>query len=129
MADPVARYLHHYLRRASDWKLGLEAVLTAGLVNTILGTASGGRNVGANGAIAVGAYIAVAGLRAGPLSRASMNPARSLAPDIARCEFAKTCIYILGPLTGASMGVMFEWILEGPPTHEGSIAAQGDAEE
>lgn len=95
----------------SDWQaLGLEAVLTAGLVNTILGTASGARNVGANGAIAVGAYIAVAGLWAGPLSGASMNPVRSLAPDLARGAFAKTYIYILGPLIGASMGVMFEWI-------------------
>ncbi len=113
-----------------DWQaLGLEAVLTAGLVNTILGTASGARNVGANGAIAVGAYISVAGLWAGPLSGASMNPARSLAPDLARDEFAKTYIYILGPLIGASMGVAFEWILKGPPTREGSVSAQGDAEE
>ncbi len=114
----------------SDWQaLALESVLTMGLVNTILGTASGARNVGANGAIAVGAYIAVAGLWAGPLTEASMNPARSLAPDLVRADFAKTYIYILGPLLGASIGVAFEWILKGPPTREGTMAAQGDAEE
>ena len=113
----------------SDWQaLGLEAILTAGLVNTILGTASGARNVGANGAIAVGAYIAVAGLWAGPLTGASMNPARSFASDFARAEFAKTYIYILGPLLGASIGVAFEWILKGPPTREGSATAQGDGD-
>ena len=39
--------------------LAIEVVLTAGLVNTILGTASGARNIGTNGAIAVG-YIALA---------------------------------------------------------------------
>ncbi len=58
-----------------------------------------------------------------------MNPARSLAPDLVRADFAKTYIYILGPLLGASIGVAFEWILKGPPTREGSMAAQGDAEE
>jgi hypothetical protein len=46
----------------------MEVVLTAGLVNTILGTASGARNIGANGAIAVGGYIALAGLWAAPIS-------------------------------------------------------------
>ena len=46
----------------SDGKaLAMEVVLTAGLVNTILGTASGARNIGTNGAIAVGGYIALAG--------------------------------------------------------------------
>ena len=41
--------------------LFMEVLLTAGLVSTILGTASGARNIGANAAIAVGAYIALAG--------------------------------------------------------------------
>src|SRR5450631_3801921 len=57
--------------------LAMEILLTAGLVNTILGTASGSRNIGSNGALAVGGYIALAGLWAGPVSGASMNPARS----------------------------------------------------
>ena len=52
----------------------MEVLLTAGLVNTILGTASGARNIGTNGAIAVGGYIALAGLWAAPVSGASMNP-------------------------------------------------------
>lgn len=46
----------------SGTALTMEAVLTAGLVNTILGTAAGARNMGANGAIAVAGYIALAGL-------------------------------------------------------------------
>ena len=48
----------------------MELVLTAGLVNTILGTASGARNIGTNGALAVGSYIALAGLWASPVSGA-----------------------------------------------------------
>ena len=48
--------------------LAMEVFLTAGLVNTILGTASGARNIGANGAIAVGGYIILAGLWSAPIS-------------------------------------------------------------
>lgn len=107
--------------------LAIEIVLTAGLVNVILGTATGARNVGANGAIAIGAYIALAGLWAGPISGASMNPVRSLAPDLLRGDFSTSGVYLVGPLVGALIGVAFEWILKGPPTVEGSKAAQGSA--
>jgi aquaporin Z len=103
----------------------IETILTAGLVNTILGTASGARNIGTNAGIAVGAYIALAGLWAEPLTGASMNLARSLAPDVIRWNFSTSWIYIVGPVTGALIGVIFEWILKGPPTAAGSKAAQG----
>jgi aquaporin Z len=103
----------------------MEVVLTAGLVNTILGTASGARNIGTNGAIAVGGYIALAGLWSGPVSGASMNPVRSLAPDVVRGDFRTTWIYIVGPAVGSLIGVAFEWILKGKPTAAGRIAAEG----
>ncbi len=103
----------------------MEVVLTAGLVNTILGTASGARNIGTNGAIAVGGYIALAGLWAGPVSGASMNPVRSFAPDLVRGDLHTTWIYVVAPVVGALIGVAFEWILKGPPTVAGAIAAQG----
>ena len=106
----------------------MEIVLTAGLVNTILGTASGARNIGTNGAIAVGGYVILAGLWASPISGASMNPIRSLAPDLVRGDFANTWIYVLGPVAGALIGVYFEWILKGKPTTAGTIAAQGTLE-
>lgn len=108
---------------------GLEVILSAGLVNTILGTASGARNIGANGAIAIGGYIALAGMWAGPISGASMNPARSLAPDLVRGDFATTWIYVAGPLVGAVIAVGFEWILKGPATRQGTLTAQGGADE
>ena len=105
--------------------LAMEVVLTAGLVNTILGTASGARNIGTNGAIAVGGYIALAGLWAAPVTGSSMNPARSLAPDVVRGDLHTTWIYLVGPVTGALIAVAFEWILKGKPTAAGRIAAQG----
>ena len=109
----------------SGTAFAIEVVLTAGLVNTILGTASGARNIGANGAIAVGGYVALAGLWAAPISGASMNPVRSLAPDLIRGDLGTTWIYVLGPIAGAMIGVAFQWILKGKPTTAGSLAAQG----
>ena len=110
----------------SDLKaLVFEALLTTGLVSTILGTASGARNIGSNGALAIGGYIALAGLWAAPISGASMNPARSFAPDLLRGDMSTTWIYIAGPIIGAAIGVGFEWILKGKPTAAGTSAAQG----
>jgi aquaporin Z len=108
--------------------LVMETMLTAGLVNTILGTAAGARNIGPNGAIAVGGYIAVAGLWAAPVSGASMNPVRSLAPDLVRGNFSTTWVYLVGPMIGALIGVAFEWILKGKPSVSGTISAQGTLE-
>jgi aquaporin Z len=105
--------------------LAMEVVLTTGLVNTILGTASGARNIGTNGALAVGGYIALAGLWAAPVTGSSMNPARSLAPDLVRGDLHTTWIYLVGPVAGALIGVAFEWVLKGKPTAAGRIAAQG----
>jgi aquaporin Z len=109
--------------------LAMEVLLTTGLVGTILGTASGARNVGSNGALAVGAYIALAGLWAAPISGASMNPIRSFAPDLVRGEMSTDWIYLAGPLIGALIAVGFEWILKGKTTSAGDAAAQGNADE
>ena len=106
--------------------LAVEVMLTTGLVTTILATAAGARNVGPNAAIAVGGYISLAGLWAGPATGASMNPARSLAPDLLRGDLHSTWVYLLGPIVGALIAVGVEWILKGRPSPEGAKAAQGE---
>ncbi len=106
--------------------LVMEVLLTTGLVSTILGTASGARNIGSNAALAVGGYIALAGLWAAPISGASMNPVRSFAPDLLRGDLTTTWIYVVGPLLGGMIAVGFEWILKGKPTEAGALAAQGE---
>ncbi len=106
----------------------VEAVLTLGLVSTILGTASSAQNVGPLSAIAVGAYIAVAGLWAGPVSGASMNPVRSFAPALVRADFAHFWIYLAGPLVGALVAVAFARVLRGHGGDRAATrAAQGDS--
>lgn len=91
----------------------IEAVLTMGLVSVILGTASSAQNVGALSAVAVGAYIAMAGLWSSPLSGASMNPVRSFAPDLIRGDLTQTWVYVVGPVAGALMAVLFALLLRG----------------
>ena len=106
--------------------LAMEVLLTTGLVSTILGTASGARNIGSNGALAVGGYISLAGFWAAPVSGASMNPVRSFAPDVIRGDMSTTWIYVVGPVLGTIIAVGFEWILKGKPTAAGTLAARGD---
>ena len=104
----------------------MEAVLTLGLVSVILGTASGAQQVGLFGAIGVGSYIALAGLWASPLSGASMNPARTLGPDIVGADLTSWWVYVAGPLLGAVLAVGLAWFLCGPGGGtSGSLAAQG----
>ena len=98
-----------------DWQAMLiELVLTAGLVSTILGTASTAQNVGPLSALAVGGYIALAGLWASPISGASMNPARSFGPDVIRGDFTSYWVYVAGPLLGALIAVAIAFVLRGP---------------
>jgi aquaporin Z len=107
-----------------DWQAMLiELVLTVGLVSTILGTASRAQNVGPLSALGVGAYIILAGLWSSPVSGASMNPARSFAPDLVTGDFAHFWVYLVGPLAGALIAVGFAWVLRGAGGDVGGLAA------
>jgi len=104
----------------------MEALLTFGLVSTILGSASRAQNVGPLSAIAVGGYITLAGLWSSPVSGASMNPARSFGPDLVLPDFAHYWVYLAGPLLGAGLAVAMAWVLRGAGGDpEAESAAQG----
>ena len=108
----------------------MELVLTLGLVSVILGTASKAQNVGPIAALAVGGYIALAGLWGSPISGASMNPARSFGPDLLIGNFAHYWVYLVGPLAGALLAVGVAYVLRGPGGDLPAIqAAQGRLEE
>ena len=94
--------------------VALEAVLTFGLISTILGTASGAQNDGAMSAVGVAAYIALAGLWSSPATGASMNPARSFGPAIVSGYFDHQWVYAVGPLIGALAAVAAAYVLRGP---------------
>ena len=106
-----------------------EIVLSFGLMTVILGTSSGPRNVGHNAAVAIGGYVALAGLWASPVSGASMNPARSLGPALVSGDLGCVWIYLAGPAAGALLAVGLAWALRGHPSRAADIAAQGAAED
>ena len=111
-----------------DWKsLVMETVLTAILVSIILNTATGARSIGHNAAIAVGSTVALLGLFASPISGASMNPARSLGPDIVGNDYSGWWVYVAGPIIGAAIAVAVIGAVRGLPDKEEREAAEGDA--
>ena len=108
-----------------EWRsLVMEIVLTFILVSVILNTATGSRSIGHNAAIAVGGTVALLGLFASPISGASMNPVRSLGPDIIGADYAGWWIYVAGPVIGAFAAVVLIGFVRGLP-----VAAERDAAE
>jgi aquaporin Z len=90
-----------------------EIVLTTGLVSVIQGTASGAQQLGTLAAIAVGGYIALAGLWGAPVSGASMNPARSLGPALVLNDWTSWWAYLVGPAAGGLIAVGISYVLRG----------------
>jgi len=78
-----------------------EAVLTFFLVFVILNVSHGAKEKGAFAGTAIGGTIALDALFGGPITGASMNPARSLAPALIANYFHDIWVYILGPMIGA----------------------------
>ncbi|GAC1487696.1 MAG: aquaporin [Solirubrobacteraceae bacterium] len=104
--------------------LVMEVVLTAALVLVILGTAAAGpRLVGHNAALAVGGTIALLGLFGSPVSGASMNPARSLAPALVGGSTHGFWIYVAGPLGGATIALALALVFYGRPVDHEQAAA------
>ena len=98
----------------------LEAGLTAVLMVVILAVATDTRAVGSLAALAIGATIGLEALVLGPITGASMNPARSLAPALVGGELADVWIYLIGPTLGALVGVGVYAVLRGRTAAEAS---------
>jgi aquaporin Z len=113
-------------RPGGEWKsLIMEILLSAMLVSVILHTATGNRSIGHNAAIAVGATIALLGLFASPVSGASMNPVRTLAPDIVGANLTGWWVYVGGDVIGAAIAVMIMGLVRGMPHKQERAAAEG----
>jgi MIP family channel proteins len=83
-----------------------ETILTVFLVLVILAVATDTRAQGQLAAIAIGATVGLDAMFGGPITGASMNPARSLAPAIAGGPTTGLWIYIAAPLAGAAIATL-----------------------
>jgi MIP family channel proteins len=79
-----------------------ESVLTFFLVLVIMAVATDVRAVGEAAAIAIGGTVGLDAMFGGPVTGASMNPARSLGPAIAASDFTAIWVYLSAPLLGAA---------------------------
>ena len=92
----------------------MEFVLTLILMFVILSVSTGSKEKGVLAGVAVGAVIALEALFAGPVSGASMNPARSLAPAVVAGRLEHLWVYLTAPVAGALAGVVVCGVVHGP---------------
>ncbi|HZJ14647.1 MAG TPA: aquaporin, partial [Chthoniobacteraceae bacterium] len=102
----------------------LEIVLTFILMLVILSVSTGGKEKGITAGIAIGAVIALEAMFAGPISGASMNPARSIAPAVVSGHPEHLWLYIAGPLLGALLATPMCALIRGPACCDASSNEQ-----
>jgi len=89
----------------------VEAVLSFALMFVIMSVATDSRAVGELAGIAIGTTVAMCAFIGGPLTSASMNPARSLGPAFISGELNNIWIYLVAPILGALLGALtYDWI-------------------
>jgi aquaporin Z len=92
----------------------IEALLTFFLVFVIMHVATGGKEKGLMAGIAIGCTVALDALVGGPVTGASMNPARSLAPAVVFGRLDGLWLYIAAPLVG-SLAAVATWRITAEP--------------
>lgn len=93
---------------------GLEILLTAVLMFVIISVATDTRAVGQLAALAIGFAVALGALWGGPISGASMNPARSLGPALVSGAWEAHWVYWAGPILGAVIGALLYQVVRVP---------------
>ncbi|UZO80171.1 MIP family channel protein [Aquimarina sp. ERC-38] len=84
----------------------LELLLTFFLMLVIINVSTGSKEVGTMAGIAIGGVVLLEALFAGPVTNASMNPARSLAPALFSGQLQHQWLYLTAPFIGAIMAVL-----------------------
>jgi len=98
----------------SAWQsFWLEALLTLFLMFVITAVATDTRAAGQAAAIAIGGTVGLEAMFAGPISGASMNPARSLGPALVGGEYHALWVYLLAPPLGAVAGALLYQYVRG----------------
>ncbi len=84
----------------------LEVILTFILMLTIINVATGSREQGLMAGVAIGGVVAFAAMLGGPVSGASMNPARSLGPALISGHVQTLWIYLVAPVFGTVLAIL-----------------------
>lgn len=81
----------------------MEVLISFSLMFIILNVSTGHQEKGIMAGAAVGGMVTLLALFAGPVTGASMNPARSIGPALAAMNFEYLWIYIIAPVVGMWM--------------------------
>ena len=100
-----------------------ELVLTFFLMFVIMAVATDTRAVGEAAAIAIGGTVGLDAMFGGPISGASMNPARSIGPAVVGGDLHALWLYLVAPLIGAALGALTYQFVRGEPTQPVAEAA------
>src|SRR3954463_2784399 len=93
----------------------LEAILTFFLVNAVMNAGISGKAT-IPGGLAIGLTLTFCILMGGPLTGASLNPARSIGPAVATGNFNDLWVYLVGPaLGGIVAGLLYKTVFEEHP--------------
>ena len=106
-----------------------ETILTFFLMFVIMAVATDTRAVGEAAAIAIGGTVGLDALFGGPITGASMNPARSLGPALAAAELDAIWIYLLAPLLGAALGALAYQFIRGEETRPAEVPSLASSDE
>lgn len=99
--------------------LGWEFILTFFLMFVIVAVATDTRAVGTMAGAAIGAVVMLGAFVGGPVTGASMNPARSLAPAVFEGRMDVIWIYLLGPMMGAlGAALLYEYLRHSDPVKD-----------
>jgi aquaporin Z len=91
----------------------LEVILTFLLMFVIIKVSTGSKEIGTMAGIAIGGVVGLEAMFAGPITGASMNPARSIAPAIFSGNFEHLWLYILAPILGALLAILACRVIKG----------------
>ncbi len=72
----------------------------------IINVSTGSKEIGVVAGIAIGAVVLLEAMFAGPITNASMNPVRSIAPAIVSGHLEHLWMYIVAPILGALLAVV-----------------------
>jgi aquaporin NIP len=95
-----------------------ELVLTFFLMFVVMAVATDTRAVGEAAAIAIGGTVGLDAMFGGPISGASMNPARSIGPALVSGDLHGLWLYIAAPLAGATLGALVYQLIRAEPGPE-----------
>ena len=93
-----------------------ELVLSFFLMFVIMAVATDTRAVGEAAAIAIGGTVGLDAMFGGPISGASMNPARSIGPAVVSGNLHALWLYLLAPILGASLAALAYQLIRDEPT-------------